>query len=58
MKTSETQRQMVRVTINADVDFESFEAGLGRFDVRQAIVQKNAFSLTRSASKKMRVSLE
>jgi hypothetical protein len=49
---------MVRVTINADVDFESFEAGLGRFDVRQAIVQKNAFSLTRSASKKMRVSLE
>ena len=36
MKTSETQRQVVRVTINADVNFESFvksfQERLGRFD--------------------------
>jgi hypothetical protein len=31
---------------------------MGRSDVRQAIVQKNALGLTRSASKKMLVSLE
>ncbi len=36
MKTSETQRQIVRVTIDADVTFESFvksfQARLGQFD--------------------------